>query len=363
MVNPQARVDEGRHASILLREISGLAAGPLRFMEVCGTHTISVFRSGIRSLLPEGIELISGPGCPVCVTPAGEIDRAITLSRLDGAILVTFGDLMKVPGSSSSLHQEKAKGGDIRVVLSPLDAVEIAQGEQDRVVIFFGVGFETTSPAIAVAVKEAKRRRLSNFFLLSSQRLIPPAIRALLSTGRGRIDGFILPGHVSVIIGRDPYLFIAREFGLPGVITGFESLDILEGLYMLLRQCHEGRAEIEIQYTRAVREQGNQAALEVMGEVFESVDARWRGLGLIPASGLRLRGKLAGIDASRAFGIHSEEKADPPGCLCGEILQGLKIPPECRLFGKRCTPEDPVGPCMVSSEGSCAAYYKYGGGQ
>lgn len=363
MVNPHARVGEGRHTSILLREISGLAAGPLRFMEVCGTHTISIFRSGIRSLLPQGIELISGPGCPICVTPPGEIDQAIALSRLDGATLVTFGDLMRVPGSSSSLHQEKAKGGDIRVVLSPLDAVTIAQGEQDRVVIFFGVGFETTSPAIAVAAKEAKRKRLSNFFLLSSQRLIPPAMRALLSSGKGRIDGFILPGHVSVIIGRSPYLFIAREFRLPGVITGFESLDILEGLYMLLRQCREGRAEIEIQYIRAVREQGNRRALEIMGEVFEPVDVRWRGLGMIPASGLRLKQEFADMDASRAFDIHSEEKADPPGCLCGEMLQGLKIPPECRLFGNRCTPEDPVGPCMVSSEGSCAAYYKYGGAQ
>ncbi|MBW2039737.1 MAG: hydrogenase formation protein HypD [Deltaproteobacteria bacterium] len=362
-MNPRKRADEGKLAPILLREISGLADPPLRFMEVCGTHTMSIFCSGIRSLLPEGIELISGPGCPVCVTPAGEIDRAIALSQLDGVTLVTFGDLMWVPGSSTSFHQEKAMGGDIRVVLSPLDAVEIAQEEHGRKVIFFAVGFETTSPAIAVAVKEARRRGLVNFYLLSSQRLIPPAMRALLSTGRVRIDGFILPGHVSVIIGRGPYLFIAREFGLPGVITGFEALDILEGIYMLLRQRREGRAEIEIQYRRAVKEEGNQRALEVMGEVFEPVDARWRGLGLIPESGLILREEFAGMDASRAFVIPCEDKADPPGCLCGEILQGLKSPPDCPLFGKRCTPEDPVGPCMVSSEGSCAAYYKYGGGQ
>ena len=360
-MNPHKRADEGKLASILLREISGFAGQPLRLMEVCGTHTIAIFRSGIRSLLPAGIELISGPGCPVCVTPAGEIDRAIALARQEGVTLATFGDLMRVPGTNSSLHQERAMGGDIRVVLSPLDAVGIAQKNPDRVVVFFAVGFETTSPAIAASVKEAQRRGLSNFYLLSSQRLIPPAIRALLSTGTVKIDGFILPGHVSVIIGRVPYLFIASEFGLSGAITGFEPLDILEGIYMLLRQRREGRAEIEIQYSRAVKEEGNQRAVEVMGEVFAPADARWRGLGLIPESGLALREAFAAVDVSRAFDIPSEETADPPGCLCGEILQGLRVPPECSLFGTGCTPEDPVGPCMISSEGSCAAYYKYGG--
>jgi len=353
------RIDEEKFAPILLEEISGYANHPLRLMEVCGTHTISIFRSGIRSLLPEAIELISGPGCPVCVTPAGEINRAIALSRLKNVTLVTFGDLMRVPGGSSSLHRERAMGGDIRVIFSPLDAVEIAEKEPNRKVVFFAVGFETTSPAIAVAVKEARRKGLINFYLLSSQRLIPPAIRALLSSGKVNIDGFILPGHVSVIIGRDPYLFIAHEFDLPGVITGFEALDILEGICMLLRQKRQGRADIEIQYKRAVKEEGNKKALKVMQEVFKPVDARWRGLGLIQKSGLILREEFSRIDATYAFNIPYEDKADPPGCLCGEILQGLKRPPDCSLFGKRCTPEDPVGPCMVSSEGSCAAYYKY----
>lgn len=355
--------NEEKIASVLLKKISKLTDGPLRFMEVCGTHTISIFRSGIRSLLPKGIELISGPGCPVCVTPVGEIDQAIAILRLDDVILATFGDLMRVPGSSSSFHQEKAMGSDIRVILSPLDAVEIAQRESDRPVIFFAVGFETTSPAIAAAVKESSRKGLANFYLLSSQKLIPPAMKALLSAGKVKINGFILPGHVSVIIGKAPYEFIARDFNLPGVITGFEALDILEGIYMLLHRHKEGKAEIDIQYRRAVKEAGNQRAMEIMEEVFEPVDARWRGLGIIPASGLALRESFARMDASTAFDIPYEDKADPPGCLCGEILQGFNVPPDCPLFGTKCTPENPVGPCMVSTEGSCAAYYKYGGAQ
>ncbi len=359
-MNKSKRIDEGNIASIILREISGLADGQIRFMEVCGTHTVSIFRSGIRSLLPEGIELISGPGCPVCVTPVGEIDRAIALAQLKDVTLLTFGDLMSVPGTSSSLNQERAMGRDIRVITSPLDSLEIALKEKKRRIVFFAVGFETTSPAIAAAVKEAKRKRIDNLFLLSSQRLIPPAIRALLSPRKVKIDGFILPGHVSVIIGRTPYSFIASEFSLMGVITGFEALDILKGIYMLLCQKKEGRSEIEIQYTRAVKEEGNQLALKAMEEVFEPVGARWRGLGMILESGLTLREEFKEMDASLVFDIPYEDKKDPPGCICGKILQGLKSPPDCPLFDKRCTPENPVGPCMVSSEGSCAAFRKYG---
>jgi hydrogenase expression/formation protein HypD len=361
-MNLLPRHDEGRLAPLLLENIAALADSPMRLMEVCGTHTVSIFRSGIRSLLPDTVELISGPGCPVCVTPAGEIDRAIALSRKEGMILATFGDLMRVPGSESSLHQERASGADIRVVLSPLDAVKMAQDDPDRKVVFFGVGFETTSPAIAAAVQEAQRRGLGNFYLLSSQRLIPPAIRALLSGGKVQIDGFILPGHVSVIIGRAPYLLISEEFGLPGAITGFEPLEILEGVYMLLRQRKEGRTAIEIQYSRAVKEEGNQHALAILNAVFAPVDARWRGLGTIPKSGLALREEFKKMDAAQAFDIPYEEVEDPPGCLCGEVLQGIHRPPDCALFGTLCTPEKPIGPCMVSSEGSCAAYYKYGRG-
>lgn len=359
-MNQQKRMDEGDRASIILKEILRLAHGHIRLMEVCGTHTVSIFRSGIRSLLPEGIELISGPGCPVCVTPVGEIDRAIALAQIKDVALLTFGDLMRVPATSSSLNQERAMGRDIRIVTSPLDAVEIAQREAQRRIIFFAVGFETTSPAIAAAVKEARRRGISNLYLLSCQRLIPPAIRALVSSRDLKIDGFILPGHVSVIIGKTPYSFIAREFSLMGVITGFEALDILEGVYMLLCQKKEGRSEIEVQYRRAVKEEGNQLALEIMEEVFEPVSARWRGLGMIPESGLTLREEFKEMDAALVFDIPYKDKKDPPGCLCGEILQGLKSPPDCPLFDTRCTPEMPVGPCMVSSEGSCAAFHKYG---
>ena len=355
------RRDDPERAQILVRQIHELTDGPVRLMEVCGTHTVSIFRAGIRAMMPAGVELISGPGCPVCVTPTGEIDRALELARRPEVILLTFGDLMRVPGSQGSLEGCRAEGGDVRVILSPLDAVEVAQRERGRRVVFFAVGFETTSPAIAAAVREAQRRGLDNFYLLSAQRLIPPAIRALLEGGRVGIDGFILPGHVSVIIGSRPYEFIAREFDIPAVITGFEPLDILEGIWMLLKQRKERRASVEIQYRRAVKEEGNPRALAMMEEVFKEVDARWRGLGVIPSSGLVLREDFSHMDAVEVFGLPYRDSPDPPGCLCGEILQGLKRPPDCPLFGRRCRPETPVGPCMVSSEGTCAAYYKYGG--
>jgi len=358
-VNQVKKVDEARDASYILKEIASLSNEHLRFMEVCGTHTVSIFRSGIRSLLPKEIELISGPGCPVCVTPVGEIDRAVSLARLPDVTLVTFGDLMRVPGTFSSLNRERAMGRDIRVITSPLDPLEIAFKEPQKKVIFFAVGFETTAGAIAAAVKEVKKRGIKNVYILSSQRLIPPAIRALLSSDKVKIDGFILPGHVSVIIGKTPYTFIAHEFSLMGVITGFEAGDILEGIHMLMIQKAEERAEIENQYTRVVKDEGNRLAQEIMEEVFEPFNAQWRGLGVIPESGLKLKQELKEMDATYVFDIPYEEKADPPGCLCGEILQGIKKPPDCPLFNTRCTPEDPVGPCMVSSEGSCAAFHKY----
>ncbi len=351
---------EADRAQSIIDKISVLADGNLRFMEVCGTHTVSIFRSGIRSVLPKNINLISGPGCPVCVTPVGKIDRAIEIARLNDVALLTFGDLMKVPGTSSSLLQERAEGKDIRVITSPLEAVDIAENEPGKKIVFFAVGFETTSPAIAGAVLEACRKGVYNLYLLSAQRLIPPALRTLLSSGNIKIDGFILPGHVSVIIGKDPYLFIAGEFSVMGVITGFEALDILEGIYMLLCQKKEQRPRIEIQYTRAVKGEGNRKAVNMMEKVFMPVDARWRGLGTIPKSGLALRREFREMDAGAFFELPVKEVPDPQGCICGEILQGIKTPPDCPLFGKGCTPEQPVGPCMVSSEGTCSAYYKYG---
>ena len=360
-MNQCNRINTVGNVDSMLMGISRLTDRTFRFMEVCGTHTVSIFRSGIKSLLPKEIELVSGPGCPVCVTPVAEIDRAISMAALKDVTLLTFGDLMRVPGTSSSLSKEKAMGKDIRVITSPLDALEVAAREPERKVVFFGVGFETTSPAIAASVKEARVRGVSNFYLLSSQRLIPPAMKILLSSKDAKIDGFILPGHVSVIIGKEPYSFISDEFSLMGVITGFEALDILEGIYMLLCQNKEGRAEIEVQYKRAVKEEGNPLALEIMKEVFKTVSARWRGMGMIPGSGMALREEFKEMDAAEIFDISCEDKPDAPGCLCGEILQGIKTPKECSLFGTRCTPQDPVGPCMVSSEGSCAAFYKYGG--
>lgn len=348
-------------AQRLIKGIAEAATTPMRIMEVCGTHTVAIFRAGIRSLMPQGVELISGPGCPVCVTPIAEIDQAIILSGREGVILATFGDLMRVPGTKSSLQQEKGRGCAVQVVLSPLEAVKLAEANPERAVVFHAVGFETTAPAIAAAVKEAKRRRLANFYLLSSLRLIPPPLRALLASKEVKIDGLILPGHVSVIIGSRPYRFIAEEFGIPGVITGFEPVDILEGISMLFRQKKEGRAAIEIQYRRAVKEEGNSRACALMAEVFEVCDAYWRGLGEIPDSGLRLRDGFSHMDAKDVFNLPLSDGVEPQGCRCGEVLQGRIAPTDCPMFGTRCKPEAPLGACMVSSEGSCAAYYRYGG--
>ncbi len=344
----------------LVRAIHSYASEKFSFMEVCGTHTVAIFRSGIRSILPENLNVISGPGCPVCVTPMKEIDEAIYLVQEEKVILATFGDLMRVPGSESSLIQARAEGADLRVILSPMDAVELAERNMSRRIVLFAVGFETTIPPIAVAISEAHRRNLKNFFVLSSLRLIPPAIESLLANKKAKIDGFILPGHVSVIIGTKPYEFISKDFLVPGVVTGFEPLDILQGLLMLLQQKARGQSKIEIQYRRAVSPEGNRKAVKIMHDVFSIGDSCWRGLGIIPGSGLTLRDEYEAMDARVHFNIPQMPDKEPPGCICGEILQGLKIPTACKLFATRCTPENPVGPCMVSSEGSCAAYYKYG---
>jgi len=345
----------------LIEAIRALHDGPIRLMEVCGTHTVSISRAGIRGVLPKGIELLSGPGCPVCVTPQEEIKQAMDLAREKETVLLTFGDLMRVPTRYGSFETLKAEGSDIRVIFSPFDAIRIAEENPGKRVVFFSVGFETTAPAVAATIVEAKKWGLKNLFFLSAHKLIPPALRALLEGRRVLIDGFILPGHVSVIIGRKPYEFIPRDFGIPCVITGFEPQDILEGILMLLKQKREKRAEVQIQYKRAVRPEGNPRARALMEEVFEERDSRWRGLGLIPLSGLGLRENFKEMDAQRVFDLKDPEPIpDPPNCKCAEILQGLLKPPECPLFGKTCTPQHPVGPCMVSSEGSCSAYYRYG---
>jgi hydrogenase expression/formation protein HypD len=359
-------VDEYRNlklANKLSRQIHRLAAGQscaYNFMEVCGTHTNTFFRYGLKGLLPENVHLISGPGCPVCVTDTSYIDNAISFAGLKNVIVATFGDMMKVPGSSSSLYEEKAKGHDIRVVYSTLDALKIAKDSPSKQVIFLGVGFETTAPTIAMAVLEARRININNFLIYSGHKLIPPALKQLLTDSDICIDGFILPAHVSAIIGQVAYNFLKR-FDVPGVIAGFEPLDMLQGIAMLLHQLKSQKPKIEIQYSRAVKKSGNKKAQRILERVFKVSDARWRGLGNIPRSGLKLRREFRDFDAESRFKIkRAPYIKDEKHCLCGEILKGKDTPENCKLFAKACTPESPKGPCMVSSEGSCSVYYKYG---
>ncbi|MBI5640730.1 MAG: hydrogenase formation protein HypD [Nitrospirae bacterium] len=346
----------------LVNKIRVLAAAlgrPVRLMEVCGTHTVAILRHGIRNLLPEGIGLLSGPGCPVCVTSIKDVDTAIALSQLEGVVLATFGDMMRVPGDKKSLLDAKAEGGDIRVVYSPLDALKLAEENSAKKVVFFATGFETTSPLVAGTILEAETKGIDNFFIYCVHKTVPPALKALLDSGDVTVDGFILPGHVSTVIGVRPYGFIATEYGKPCVITGFDAGDILSGILMLLSQISSGRSGVEIQYAKVVRQEGNPRAVSVMEECFEPADAQWRGIGRISGSGLRLRRQYMHRDILTVFDIEVTEGSEPGACSCGEVLKGIKLPSDCPLFGKACTPERPVGACMVSSEGSCAAYYRY----
>lgn len=358
-------IDEYRDGELgrkLLRSLRAKVQGSraFRFMEVCGTHTVSILRSGLRSALPPQISLISGPGCPVCVTAQEDIDKAIELAQRPNTVLVAYGDMLKVPGTRSSLQVERARGADVRVVYSPSDALAIAQMLPAMKVVFLGVGFETTTPPIALVIKEAFRLDVENFFVLSAHKLIPPPLKALLDSGEVAIDGFLLPGHVSAIIGSQPYQFLPADYNLPAVVSGFEPLDILQGVHMLVQQILESRAEVEIQYRRIVRNEGNVVAQQAVNDVFEPDGVSWRGLGEIPESGLRLREAYSRFDADKAFDLDISYSREPSGCCCGEMLRGVKAPDECRLFAGSCTPDHPVGPCMVSSEGTCAAYYQYG---
>jgi hydrogenase expression/formation protein HypD len=343
----------------LIKNLYNKINRPVNLMEVCGTHTVAIFKHGIRSLLPEGLRLLSGPGCPVCVTSIKDIDKAIALSMLDNVILCTFGDMMRVPGGKKSLSGAKAEGADIRIVYSPLDCLNIAKENDNKKVVFFSAGFETTTPSVAGTIFEAERQKIDNFHIYSVNKLVPPALDILLQSDEVNIDGFILPGHVSTIIGIHPYEFIAEKYKKPGVITGFKADDILTGIAMLLKQIAEGMAAVEIQYKSVVTETGNQKAVEFINEFFEPCDSYWRGIGMLPQSGLRLREKYRHRDAEIVFNIDVPDAPEPKGCQCGLVLRGIKIPSECPLFGKACTPEKPVGACMVSAEGSCAAYYKY----
>ena len=333
---------------------------PVRFMEVCGTHTVAIFRSGIRSLLPETISLLSGPGCPVCVTAQKEIDAFITLAREPETIVATFGDLIRVPGSGSSLQREKADGADVRIVYSTFDAVTLARENPDKRVVFLGVGFETTAPTVAAAILAAHQQKLDNFYVMSAHKTVPPALEAL-AEGEINIDGFLLPGHVSVIIGMDAYRPFFDAHRVPCVVAGFEPADLLQSIAMLVDQVESGQPALENAYPRAVSPAGNPKAMAIMNEVFAGGDADWRGIGTIPASGLAIREKYAAYDAVRVFDIRLKPVPEPKGCACGEILTGVKIPPQCPLYKRVCNPMAPVGPCMVSSEGTCAAYYRYHG--
>ena len=321
---------------------------------------MAIAQAGIKKLLPDSIELISGPGCPVCVTSQDEIDKAVEISRMKNVIMTTFGDMMRVPGSVGSLADMKRQSRDVRVVYSPVDALRIARKNPHKKVVFMGIGFETTSPTIAATLLKAKKGKIGNFFILSNFKLVFPALEAISKSPRVRIDGFICPGHVSVITGSTPYENIARRYKKPCVITGFEIIDILKGIERLIRQIKNRQYKVEIEYKRAVKKEGNKTARRVLDSVFKITDSEWRGLGVIKRSGLKLKKEFNAFDAEKKFSVKVKKTTSQRGCICGDILQGVKTPKDCRLFKKTCTPRRPIGPCMVSSEGTCAAYYKYG---
>jgi len=355
-------LDEYRDEEIARRivgEIERRVTRPWVLMEICGGQTHTLMRYGIDGMLPHSIELVHGPGCPVCVTSLETIDKAIHIASLPGVTLISYGDMLRVPGSHTDLFHVKATGGDVRIVYSPTEAVKFARANPSRKVVFFAVGFETTAPANAMAVWQAKREGLANFSLLASHVLVPPAIRALLSSPRNRVQGFLGPGHVCTVMGYREYEDLTREFRVPIVVGGFEPLDLLEAILMLVTQLEEGRAEVENQYVRSVSYEGNLLARNILKEVFEVCDRKWRGIGGIPESGLALRPGYAAFDADRIFGTGGVTAAEPAECISAEVLQGLKKPTDCSAFGVRCTPENPLGAPMVSSEGACAAYYRY----
>jgi hydrogenase expression/formation protein HypD len=328
-------------------------------MEVCGGHTASIHRFAIPSLLPANIRLISGPGCPVCVTGAGFIDRLVSLARTAGIIIATFGDLIRIPGSESSLEKERQSGADIRIVFSGLDALDIARKNRDRKIIFPGIGFETTAPGTAATIIQAAKSGIENFFVLSAHKIMPPALERVAADNTG-ISGFILPGHVAAVTGSSYFDFIAERYGIAGVVTGFEPADILQSVRMLVQQVNDEKPRIEIQYSRAVTNKGNTRAMNLMYEVFELCNSNWRGLGVVKAGGLKIKDRFSRYDAATLFKEEIIDPAENEKCICGDILRGRSKPSECSLFGVVCTPSNPVGACMVSGEGSCNTYYKYG---
>jgi hydrogenase expression/formation protein HypD len=357
-------IDEYRQsdlARMLTEKIAALTLEPLKIMEVCGGHTHAIFKYGIEDLLPPNIEMIHGPGCPVCVIPLGRVDDSISIAMQPGVIFTTFGDMMRVPGSKTNLLDAKAQGADVRMVYSPLDALKIAKQNPQKHVVFLALGFETTAPSTAMTILQAAKDRVENFSVFCNHITIVPALKAMLDSPDLKLNGFLGPGHVSTVIGTRPYDFVPREYGKAMVVSGFEPLDVLQSVYMVVKQIVEGRAEVENQYGRAVFRDGNRKALEVLFDVFEARRFfEWRGLGSIAHSGMKLKEKYAAFDAELKFSVPGLRIADPKACQCGEILKGVKKPWECKVFGTACTPETPIGSCMVSSEGACAAYYNFG---
>lgn len=349
-----------RLAEALVKQIRDRAQRPMRLMEFCGGHTHAILRFGIRSLLPSQVEMLSGPGCPVCVTSSPDLDRAISMAKIPGAILATFGDMIRVPGSQGSLQKARTEGADVRIVYSPVDAVRLAKKNLDRPIIFLGVGFETTAPGVAASILEADGEGLKNYFVFSLHKFTPPATRAILDGGGLDLSGILGPGHVTTIIGTDAWRFLPEDYHVPIAVAGFEPLDILQGIRMLVDQISDGKARVDNAYSRSVLPQGNPTAQTIMNRVFEVCDAEWRGLGIIPVSGMRIRSEYAAFDASRTFRIDVIPTEEPPGCRCGDVLRGIISPLQCPLFRGACTPENPMGPCMVSTEGTCAAYYQFG---
>lgn len=343
----------------LSKSISNKLGREITLMEVCGTHTTAISKSGLRSLLAPYMQLLSGPGCPVCVTEQTDIHRMIALARLPEVVIASFGDMIRVPGTNTSLEVERARGATIEICYSPHEALSFAVQHTNKEIIFLGVGFETTAPAVALSIKEARALGIKNYSVFSVHKLVPPAMKALLADAELKVDGFILPGHVTTITGRKPFDFIASEYGIPAVIAGFEPIDIMESILLLLQQILEERAETVNGYKRLVNEEGNALAKKAIEDVFEPGDALWRGFGLIPESGLKLKDAYAGYDAAIRFPVEIPESRLPEGCSCGEVLRGKLKPDQCPLFSTVCTPSDPIGPCMVSSEGACAAYFNY----